>query len=245
MRSITVCVEYDDFLAITLPRNRRHFDHTLVVTSPADARTRAVAKSHGCEVYTTDVFYAGGAHFNKGAAMEEGFDVLGRKGWIVVWDADIVMPGHLWQPTDKNCLYTPARRILEDPRQFSDDLDWTTLRNASNPNEFAGYFQMFHASTPCLQLPWYSVDWIHAGGCDSDFQFQFPPENLRRPPFEVLHLGAEIREPTVKQSQNWCGRTTPRIDTGEAPADAQKRRQQMVAIFAERKLDRERLGAKE
>ena len=57
MKSIVVCVEYDDFLAVTLPRNRRHFRHTLVVTSFADLGTQRIARSAGCACYLTDAFY--------------------------------------------------------------------------------------------------------------------------------------------------------------------------------------------
>jgi glycosyltransferase involved in cell wall biosynthesis len=212
-KSMTICVDYDDFLSITLPRNARHFDQTLIVTSKRDPRTKIIAEMLGCRCHVTEAFYTGGAQFNKGAAMEEGLDVLGRDGWICTWDCDVVMPESIEiLGMDRRCLYGPIRRILEHPQEFQDSLDWGRLPSPTNSNEWAGYFHLFHSSA-MQGLPWYSVDWKHAGGCDSDFQMKFPGENLRRTPFDVLHLGPEgMPEMGTRVGKNWCGRVIPRID---------------------------------
>lgn len=206
MRSITVSVEYDDLLAITLSRNARHFEELWVVSAPHDAGTAAVVASvPNARLFVTDAFYRRGANFNKGLAMEEGLDAMGREGWIVIWDADIVMPPALpLPPLDPACLYGPRRRMLENPKDYHDALDWQTLPLKPD-GELAGYFQLFHASAPVLQArPWYGTDWRHAGGCDSDFMRKWPAAQQRRPDFEVLHLGLD--------GQNWMGRATLRID---------------------------------
>ena len=214
LSSIIVCVEFDDFLAITLPRNVRHFERTLVITSPSDERTKTlVLATPKCELLETDAFYRNGSSFNKGLAMEEGFDVLGRDGWICIWDADIVMPESVEFAKSCRCLYVPIRRILPNPKDFSDCLEWSNLSSPTQAKEFAGYFQLFHASA--VIPPWYTSNWIHAGGCDSDFQLRFPPDQLRRPPFEVLHLGLEgVANSEQRIGINWCGRVSPRIDDG-------------------------------
>lgn len=232
--SIVVCVDLDDFLAITLPRNKKHFKRTLVVTASHDLRTQELCKAEGVECYVTDVFYANGAAFNKGAAMEEGFEVLGRKGWICIWDADIIMPDSIRQPLDLNGLHTPARKILPDPKAFSDSLDWNTLSSPTKPHEFDGYFQLFHAES--VKAPWYSIDWSHAGGCDSDFQFKFPGEHKHRSPFFVLHLGDEGAPGIAARiGRNWRGRTSPRIDNGEMPKEADSRLQSLRKMVEIRK----------
>jgi SAM-dependent methyltransferase len=235
IKSLVVCVEYDDFLAVALPRNMRHFSRTLIVTSPADTRTQELAKRCGAECHVTDAFYRDGAAFNKGAAIEEAFDVLGRDGWICVWDADVVMPDSMDVPSmSRNCLYVPIRRLLEHPKEFSDDLDWGNLASPTQPNEFDGYCQIFHASA-IEDKPWYGVDWSHAGGGDSDFQSKFPEANRRRAPFEVLHLGTEgIKELGSRVGLNWRGRVTPRIDTGEVANDADKRKTAVCQMVRER-----------
>ena len=92
MKAIIVSVDYSDILAITLPYNRHHFDEVLVVTSPKDVDTAKVAGANGAEVFVTDSFYDDGASFNKWKALEEGFNVLGRYGWICNMDADVLWP---------------------------------------------------------------------------------------------------------------------------------------------------------
>lgn len=114
--SITVCVNYSDILAITLQNNVKHFDRTVVITDSKDIKTQDLCQEYpNVDVYITDAFYANGAKFNKGLAMEQGLDYLGRDGWICIWDADIVMPDNLDLSQCKiGNLYSPHRRIRED-----------------------------------------------------------------------------------------------------------------------------------
>jgi hypothetical protein len=52
---------------------------------------------------------------------------------------------------------------------------------------------------------WYGIFWKHAGGCDTEFQMKWEPENkLRVPTFSVIHLG----NPAV----NWHGRSSDYLD---------------------------------
>ena len=228
MKSIVVCVEFDDLLAITLPRNARHFERVLVVTSPADEATQHVVSAvPNGEVYATDAFYRQGAAFNKGLALEQGFDVLGREGWLLVWDADIVMPDRMeLADVEIGNLYSPHRRMCRNPGEYHGQTDWTRWP-IQGDREHAGYFQLFHAADPLLgDRPWYGIDWKHAGGCDSDFQARWPAHKRRRLPFEVLHLGVE--------HVNWHGRCQPRLD-GSLPPDAQARRKAQRRMYRERR----------
>jgi hypothetical protein len=226
-RAITVCVGYDDFLRLTLPRIIKHVDKLLIVTTPDDVRTQQLAAEYPKKtaLHTTDAFYRGGASFNKGLAMEEGFDVLGRKGWILVLDADILLPEKLPQfPVNEGKLYTPRRRIMTDVDGLTETptVDPATLPIRKEYGNF-GYFQLFHADDPVLvRKPWYGTDWLHAGGCDSVFEKRWNKANKVSPPFEVIHLG----DPDA----NWFGRTRPRIDTGEIPPDAAARLEKQNAL---------------
>ena len=224
IKSIVVCVDYDDFLSITLPQNKKHFSRTLIVTSEKDKATQQLAKEHGCECLITGAFYCDGANFNKGLAMEEGFDALGRNGWICVWDADIIMPENIEVSNRQNdCLYGPTRLILEDPATYNDKLDWSVLQSPTKPDQFSGYFQLFNGSF--IPSPWYNTNSDHAGCCDSDFvHYRFPPEKRKRLPFDVLHLGPEgIPELSTRMGWNWCGRVTPRIDGKEIVSDCEQK----------------------
>lgn len=233
INAIVTCVEYDDFLEITLEKNRRHFDRVVVVTTWTDTRTHEVATRHGCECFNTGAFHIREEPFNKGLAMEAGFEVLGRVGWICVWDADVIMPaGVSVDGLEKDCLYTPVRRLLEDPtqhRQYADEASWADLPSPTQSHEFSGYFQLFHA--PAVPPPWYSTDSGTAQKCDSDFAAKFPTDKRKRPPWEVLHLGPEgVPELGTRIGQNWAGRVTPRIDTGEVPPEAAIRRIRLAQI---------------
>src|SRR4051812_12870487 len=93
IRGITACVNYSELLAVTLPINMRHMTECLVVTSPGDHATQDIACSiPNVKVFETMAFFEGGSRFNKGYALELGFSELGRHGWIVIFDSDIVFP---------------------------------------------------------------------------------------------------------------------------------------------------------
>lgn len=211
MRSIVVCVEYSDLLAITLPANRHHFDAMMVVTSMADEATADLARQHDCHLYQTDAFYDRGAVFNKWAALEEGLSAFGREGWLCLLDADVIWPREIPE-FDLVCgkLYTPRRRLFPDvTKPVPPESEWERYPLMREP-EFAGYSQIFHASDPHLPgPPWHQTDWRHAGGADSFFQRMWAEPDKIRPPFVVLHLG----EPGA----NWCGRVTQFTDGTKHP----------------------------
>jgi hypothetical protein len=230
MNSIVCCVDFDDFLRITLPKNIHHFDRTVVVTAPHDIYTAEVCAQHGADCFITDAFYKDGACFNKGAAMEEGFDVLGREGWICIWDADIVMPESMdLSNLREDCLYGVPRRILDDPHAYHPEIAWLEARMTTG-HEFQGFFQLFNASSLGLIKPWYGTTWKHAGGCDNDFLANWPDKRRVILPFEVLHLGPAW--------ENWHGRVSPRVDTGEVMPQSEMRSKLQREMFEEqRRMD--------
>jgi hypothetical protein len=220
MRGITVCVGYDDLLSITLASNMRHLTECVVVTHQDDERTKAVATSvPGVRVFETALFYADGARFNKGRALESAFDFLGRDGWLCIWDADVLFPASLpLASLDPETLYGAPRRILDDLRQWHPDLDWRRLP-LSRDRPCIGYLQIFHASASVLrQRPWYDPGFTHAGGSDGRFATRWPVRRRWMLPFEVLHLGPK--------DTNWMGRVAARADGVPIP-EAEERRQEM------------------
>ncbi len=219
MNAISVCVDYADILAITLPRNRHYFDEYVVVTSHNDESTVRLCAENNVICYQTDAFYRFGAMFNKGLAMEEGFNILGRRGWLCILDADIVLPDDaVFSDAEIGKLYSPYRHLLAEPKQFRDGMDWSKL-TVRHESEHAGYCTYFHAKDYHLTLPWYGIGWTHAGGCDSEFSSKWPIVDRYRPDWKVLHLG-----PT---DVNWCGRVTDLEDQ----ALAQERAAQMYQVM--------------
>jgi hypothetical protein len=229
VKALTVCVGYDDLLAITLPLNQRNFEKFLVVTSPTDEATKRLVREYqrfGCgnlDILETDAFWRDGASFRKWLAVEEGFDALGRDGWMCHLDADTIIPGDAdWSVLERGNLYSARRRMLADPAQLSRSLDWKTLPLV-NDRELPGCIHVFHAdSEPTKTTPWYGSHWLHAGGGDSHFVAKWKPANQKWLPFEVLHLG--------RDGKNWHGRCTPRVD-GSLPAGAEDASRKMQEMF--------------
>ena len=192
LRGITTCVGYSDLLRITLPLNLRHFTECVVVTSPDDAATIELCRSFpSVNVHITDAFTRHGARFNKGLGMEEGFDVLGRHGWILIWDADIIMPDQFpYSAIKDDHLHGCRRRLCNDPDDWSPGVTWGRFRLVRDGGP-VGFFQLFNAADPAIKdrRPWYDVSFAHAGGGDAYFLNHWPLFKRTTISMDVLHLG--------------------------------------------------------
>lgn len=231
MRAITVCVGYDDLLAITLPRNARHFEEHWIVTHPTDQRTLAVVDSVGhAWAYRTDAFYRDGAPFRKGLAIEECFGHIGRDGWFAVVDADTLLPDDFAARVanlDPERIYAPRRRMCSDPRRWCEPWEQWPIQPDC---EQAGFAQVFCGESRFIRdkRPWYGTEFRHAGGCDSVFLYRWPPEFREWLPFECLHLGRPF--------ENWCGRTSPRLD-GTLPDGYERNAASMARLMEQRRRE--------
>lgn len=237
MKAIIVSVEYADLLALTLPYNRHHFEQVLIVTTPEDENTLAVAEANGADVFQTRLFYDKGAKFNKWAALEAGLDVLGRDDWICLIDADILWPKEISFRYEPGRLYSPFRRMMTDlSKPIPNESTWGQFWR--HRDEFAGYTQIFHADDPVIgQPPWHQINWSHAGGADTFFQHKWPPDKKVRPNWECLHLG--------DVATNWCGRVTPMI-SGDTVEQATERSRTLNEYMRRRRTngnyDHEKIG---
>lgn len=206
IKGIVVCVDYDDFLRESLWRNARHLTEIVVVTSSEDKSTQEIVKEvPSAKLWVTDAFTRYGEKFNKGAAIEEGFEVLGRDGWILIFDADIILPDVIHvDHISPDKMYGAPRRLLEDPSKFRNGIRWDTLP-ISRETGYPGYFQLFHGSCPIIaNKPWYATSFNHAGGGDSYFDSRWPDSRKEKLRFDVLHLGP--------RDTNWFGRVSKRMD---------------------------------
>jgi hypothetical protein len=221
MRAVTTCVGYDDYLQRVLPSWLPIFEEIIVVTASMDARTQALVHESDEKVclLATDVFFADNAVINKGAGLNEALKWMEPFGWIAILDADVVIPraakDYEYQP---GFLYSPLRRSLDNHAAIPPEEEWGRLGFAdreSKTGEFAGYCQIFHAGDPSLRGELaYPAQFPNCQGCDTAFYKQWPRANLRRPPWEVLHIG-----PTRK---NWLGRRTARIDGESQPEETRQ-----------------------
>lgn len=232
VRALIVCVEYADILALTLPHNAEFLSEVMIVSTETDFATRRLAKEFEIPIHLTNVFYRRGAHFNRFAAIEEGLNVFGRHGWLLLLDADIAIPKfrHPFTPVVGR-VYTPYRRVLKvhrfNPSEgLPEQHTWAGHKRPLMKDEQSGYFQLFHASDPALgRPPWHSLDWTWAGNADVAFQNRWQVANRVRPPFEVLHIGVP--------KENWTGRVSPFLD-GSVHPDAEVRKDHREMLLRSR-----------
>jgi hypothetical protein len=200
MKAVIVCVDYADFLEQTLPYNRHHFEEVCIVTTSKDLETHRVAKQNDAILLQTNIFYERKAFFDKYSALEEGFDRIGREGWLAIIDADIVFPKQLsFENLQVGNIYGTVRRMWSDmDNPFPPESEWEKLPEGCSIN-FAGYTQIFHASDRSLPSPpWHGMGWPTAGYGDLYFSRFWKSEKRIRLPFPVLHLG--------KTYYHWAGR---------------------------------------
>lgn len=119
IEAVVICVNYSDFLKITLSKNAHNFDHIVIITSHNDNEIEKITSSYSnISLIKTDAFYYNGASFNKGLAIDVGFQSLKYKDWVVNLDADIVLPTNfkekfLQEANDIECSYSAQRYNIE------------------------------------------------------------------------------------------------------------------------------------
>jgi len=208
---VTVSVNYADFLVHTLPFMKA-VDDVTVVTHPDDHETIGLCKESDIKMHQTKVFYKDHARFDKAAAISEA--IKGMSGWVLLLDADILIPKTLkYDGLDQNKLYTYRRRLIESPnglRAFyqgkRDFREFQVGRNGycgehNNWVGLLGYFQLFHANNlPAKYLGSYR----DASTYDVVFGRRWTAEDRQYIPGYVYHLG--------QVNKNWRGRKTPRFE---------------------------------
>jgi hypothetical protein len=118
LEGVTTCVGFDDVLDVTLGLNHPHFDNLIVVTSHEDRATHLCCQKHSVMCVRSDLFQKNDRNFNKGAAINAGFDRFQYHGWRLHLDVDIILPDNfrrvLFNHThlDRQCLYGASRRDI-------------------------------------------------------------------------------------------------------------------------------------
>lgn len=199
MTAVTVCIQYADFLRHSLPRLQTQVARVIVVTLAGD-EAEQVAKDHGAEVVISKRVYENG-RFCLGKTRNEGFTILDKPEWVLSIDADIIVPDLSSLSLEVGCLYGMRRRQAASQQDI--DGDWRSLPMVPDRRTCQGYFQLFHATDPRLQVPWFPENSPDSSRDDTTFQFRWPKQIRRVLPGECLHLG-----PT---HVNWAGRLSPKF----------------------------------
>jgi hypothetical protein len=199
-------VDYADVLALSIGRWMPGLSSLTIVTNTKDRATVELARDVAAEydygrvkLHITDVFYEGGAHFNKGAAMEQARRVLMPwEDWVLFIDADVV-PQRDWKAVVEAARPEPGN-IYGCHRLNAKDHTWldNPLCSVIRDDRVGyGYFQLFHSTDPRVQkTPLLDTDWTHAGNYDSTLLLMWP--TAVEIPVRLWHLGGP--------NHNWFGK---------------------------------------
>jgi hypothetical protein len=204
INAITICVNYADYLKLTLPENLDFFDTCLVVTDYNDKETEEIcSKYEQVTVLKTDAFYKNNAPFAKSAGINAGLKLLPKDEWVVHWDADMLVGKNFESvkkltKLDQTKLYGPHEKLHTQKNEMGSN-------HHSGGTACAGFFQLFHASQ-LDKVGGYPETSKDCSCDDTLFSLQF--NSVSYIDFQIFHLGptAESRMPNV----NWKGRKSCR-----------------------------------
>jgi antitoxin component YwqK of YwqJK toxin-antitoxin module len=229
--AVTTCEKFADYLSISLPYNRRHFDAYIVVTTEDQEAVKALCLANDVIPAITNRFYVDGSRFNKGKGINEGLKLAPTDAWVVLLDSDIVLPSTfrdqvLSQDLDDQAMYGCVRQMCPSysawrrfqvsnttawdwndyaVSYFSPQLNHVVYDDPSVSNRLAplGFFQLFSINTARrLFDPIYPEDCPAAAESDVKFALQWKQCELLTS-FEVVHLPS----PGGK-GMNWRGRVS-------------------------------------
>jgi hypothetical protein len=228
IEAVIVCVDYDDYLSITLPRHAQMFDELIVITSSKDQNTQTLCSSLGVKCLVTDLFYDNNDIFNKGKAINAGLQMLSLDDWVLFFDADVLLPKNFRSLINQqelnpgNLYYTGRVNAKNDKNQITAYLDNDSIPNnwIIKGNEYFdqaphGYFQFVNQKASIIKTlgkKWYPEIFNNAGDCDLQFSKIWPEQKqtlLPQPQFTVVHLPHDSSIHT--RGTNWFGRKSPRF----------------------------------
>jgi len=196
--ALIVCVDYADYLALTLPRNVSAFSDLLVITTPDDVATHRVCQANHVRFLTTDAFYKDGALFNKAAGLNVGMHQA-TTDYLCTLDADTLLPGDFEMALATICdpipLYGMNRVVYETLE------DWKLRRGEDRhmPEDYiVGFMQMFNRNSPYYPGR-FCENYPTAGHYDLEFSAHWPVQYRRHLPGNpAAHIG--------RRGEHWLGR---------------------------------------
>ena len=197
---ITVCVNYDDFLELSLKTNRRIFDKYIVITSPEDEKTQRVCEKYDVDCRIYQDFYKN-AKFNKSGAIHWVQKDIHEKypdKWVLILDSDIVLsPGFAgwfsFQTLNKYALYGIYRKNFETPGSYNKNSGYIIKEPIC-----IGYFQLYYDKTKFY--PEFSES---ASMCDIFFRNLFKTKTYLTRGKYVSHLGFTFTNHGGRVSARW------------------------------------------
>ena len=240
IEAVTVCVDYADFLECTLPSIRAAVDDLVVVTAPADSRTRELCRREEARAVVTTAMHDHGRRFSLGAAVDAGLRALPLTDWALVIDADIVLPRQThrtlqYLQLDRSKIYGidrvhcrgwyAAARFTTTPRtvRTAEVLylrDFPIGARISPPEHDGylpcGYFQLWNAgATGYRDYPIHPAG-NDPGGSDMLHSARFPRQYRELIP-ELVGIQLETDGPDDPVGVNWAGRKTAEFSEAGGP----------------------------
>jgi hypothetical protein len=212
---VITCVNYSDFLCVSLNENIKQIspDHITVITDSNDMMTQKICDLYGVNCVITDKFYENGAVFNKGNGINEGIKSIKDPEWILLTDADIILPSNFIdilsnRGVNQNVLYSASRFLCytyDKFQQFTRGEITLFDMDEARSCQPIGYFQLFFYFHPALTgneyvYPIHSKD---ASWSDMLFADYFKNQKECIDDIKLIHLG--------KDRENWTGRKSNRF----------------------------------
>jgi hypothetical protein len=202
--AVIVSVDYNDFLILTLKNNIKYLENITVVTSTSDTLCKEICDKFGVKCVITDRMYEDGAKFNKGKAINEGIKSIQNPEWILLLDADIILPNN-WSEIinsnifKKDALHICSRNIIENYDDYQRWINGEQVGKIESSKGF-GYFQLFNVNSSAIfgRNPIFPETSDDASWSDLSFRNKF--NNRVDINISVIHLG--------KAYSNWKGRET-------------------------------------
>lgn len=203
VHGVCTCVNFSDYLDITLHYNIDVFDSITVVTSPSDIKTQKVCEKYNVNPVLTDKFFDDDAPFNKGKGINEGLQQMDKSDWVCIFDSDMIFPKfkNILYKLDKGCLYGMKRRdIGANLNKIRFPLtDISDIPLPTHCTWIIGCFQLYHSSYGNMM---YSEKFNSAENSDNQFTNAWSKKDRRV--FQGL-IGFHISTP----KENWYGRISP------------------------------------
>jgi hypothetical protein len=236
--ALTVCVNYEDYLSLTLPLNRAFFASYKIITDFANAKKlETLAKENNSELIVTDSFYDDNAPFNKGKAINHALKKLRpekRDGWVCHLDADIILPKNFENlinacPLNTRAIYGCARYYCpKKPKELEKCLerntDPTKWRKGKSPGHYyIGNSKKWQPKIPKRWMIRVPIGFFQLFNLNMGFEY---PEHVPHAGDSDIYFACQwekhehldnihaVHLPVLKgqSKDNWNGRKTPTLD---------------------------------
>lgn len=199
LEGVTVCINYADYLATTLPINRDCFDRLVVATDPADQDTIDLAHQYGCDIVPVLRYRENGDVFNRGKALNDGLAVCTRHDWLCIFDSDIVFPDLRPVIFPLSSFYRPGTIYGMERVMCGSYVEWQAYLQHRDLSVFSredagypcrvfpvGFFQLWRDSGKKMDYPE-----TFPTASDSDIEFSQLFAYHRHLSAQCIHLSAE------------------------------------------------------